>query len=94
MLQTSVKLDRYLSFAGLDCDERASQLLSRVRQHLAGKESHWRDFFETRLSEAKRRGEDDLYLVGSQVNVLRDFFADFQDEDGIELLEALEEECC
>jgi len=94
MLQTSIKIDRYLSFAGLDCDERASQLLDRVRQHLKGKESRWRDFFETRLSEAKRRGEDDLYLVGSQVNVLRDFFAEFQDEEGIQLLEALEEECC
>ncbi|MBK1649589.1 N(2)-fixation sustaining protein CowN [Rhabdochromatium marinum] len=90
-------LDRYISFAGIDCDQRAQQLVARVRQHMASlaEGSQWRDYFATKLAEAERRGHDELYFVGSQVNALRELFALFEDDEwGHELLEALEEECC
>lgn len=94
MTQSAAILDRYLSFEGLDCDERAVQLMQRVRAHLAREHTPWCDYFEARFAVARQRGEDDLYLVGSQVNPLRELFADYDDEEGMELLEALEEECC
>ncbi len=89
-------VDRYVSFDGLDCDQRAQRLVAMVREHIAllGGQSHWYGYFQTKLAEAKHRGHDELFFVGSQVNALRELFATAEDPCGNDLLEALEEECC
>lgn len=96
MTAASQTLDRYISFEGFDCDQRAQQLVGLVRQRIAelGEGSQWSRYFVTKLAEAERRGQDELFFVGSQVNALRELFAQDDDEQGNALLEALEEECC
>ncbi|WP_223296725.1 N(2)-fixation sustaining protein CowN [Thiorhodovibrio frisius] len=89
-------MDRYISFEGIDCDQRAQQLVAMVRHRIAelGEGSQWTGYFVTKLAEAEQRGQDELFFVGSHVNALRELFALDDDEQGNELLEALEEECC
>jgi hypothetical protein len=95
------KIDRYVTFAGMDCDERAEHLMMQIHQRLRelGAQSPWSGYFTTKLAEAEHRGHDALFFVGSQVNALRELFAAIPDAAAcdaaaMELLEALEEECC
>ncbi|WPL17406.1 CO weal-nitrogenase [Thiorhodovibrio winogradskyi] len=96
MIGASQTLDRYISFEGIDCDQRARQLVAMVHQRIAELEegSQWSRYFVTKLIETERRGQDELFFVGSQVNALRELFAQDNNAQANELLEALEEECC
>lgn len=96
MTDANLKIDRYLSFDGLDCDQRARELITLVRQQIAqlGQGSPWADYFATKLAESERRGHDELHFVGSQVNALRELFVLTDHARGNALLEGLEEQCC
>jgi hypothetical protein len=91
-----IKIDRYITFAGMDCDQRAEQLMMQVHQRLRdlGEGSPWSDYFQAKQAESERRGHDALHFIGSQVNALRELFASSPNPADMELLEALEEECC
>lgn len=89
-------LDRYLSFTGMDCDTRARELLTHVQHVIAAPQtpSSWASYFAAKLAEAEHRGQDALYFVGSQINTLRELFAQLDDDAAIAQLEYLEEACC
>ncbi len=89
-------LDRYLSFNGIDCDTRARELVAQVRDLIAEPTAPqaWAAYFVAKLAEAEHRGHDELYFVGSQVNALRELFAQLDDDAALEQLEYLEEACC
>ena len=90
------KIDRYLSFAGIACDDHARRIVLSIRDCIGdtARPSHWQAYFETRLAEAHGRGHDDLYVVGSQVNAIRELFEHYGRAESLELLDWIEDECC
>ena len=96
MQYCSEKTDRYISFDGIACDEHARRIVLSIRDCLGdlARPSPWQAYFETKLSESERRGHDDLYFVGSQVNTIRELFEQHGREEALDLLERVEEECC
>lgn len=88
--------DRYVTFDGIACDEHARHLVRKIRDCIADAAypSQWQTYFAAKLREAERRGHDDLYVVGSQINALRELFAQHGESDALALLERIEDECC
>jgi len=95
-LQPSGQPDRYISFCGIDCDLNARRLMEVLDAHLQepGRGNVFWDYFQK-----KRRGEggpqvDDLFLIHSNINQIREFLEGCDDEAGLALLEQIEVECC
>jgi len=88
--------DRYISFCGIDCDGNANLLLGMLETSIAnGKgDSRWHSYFEQKRAQQKKMNHDNLYFVGSQMNSLYSYFEDCEDQQALELLWRLEQECC
>jgi hypothetical protein len=88
--------DRYISFNGITCDDHAQRIVSALHICIADPAcpTPWQTYFVTKLDEIARRGQDELYFVGSQVNAIRELFTHYNDTDALQLLEQVEEECC
>lgn len=93
---TQQSRDRYVSFQGLDCDQKARQVVDFIEQYVAQPPhpSRWLEYFQMKLANRQALGQDELYFVGSQVNAIRSLFAEYQNEVALTLLEQVEEECC
>jgi hypothetical protein len=98
--QASVGLDRYVSFIGLDCDGKAERFVAALRESL-GDGTHADPFwlyFRAKLDGERGPAHDALYHIHANLNPLRDMLD--RALDGIdhatliELLDALEHECC
>lgn len=90
------KTDRYISFGGIDCDGNARRLMVLLEQQLALPERNnafWEYFNRKRIGEVGPK-MDDLYLIHANINQVREFFETWKDEEALELLQQLEEECC
>jgi N(2)-fixation sustaining protein CowN len=88
--------DRYVSFQGIDCDRKARQLMAYIKQYLE-KPPHpspWVDYFHTKLANQRTLEQDDLYFVGSQINSIHALFEEYRNDEALELLEQVEEDCC
>lgn len=88
--------DRYLSFNGIDCNGNARRVMELIEKHLAESEQDelfWKYFINKRTP---RSGPppDDLFLVHSHINQIRELFESTADEQALALLFLLEEECC
>ncbi|EXJ17228.1 N(2)-fixation sustaining protein CowN [Imhoffiella purpurea] len=96
MQSTAAKVDRYVTFEGIECDDYARQVVVYIRDCLADgdRPSAWQDYFERKLIENAGMGQDELFLVGSQVNYIRELFEHYQHAEGLDLLDKIEEECC
>lgn len=90
------KVDRYITFEGIDCEERVRRIVAHIRSCIGdtAKPSPLHTYFAVKLDEIEGRGQDELYFVGSQVNPLRELFDHHGDAAAIDLLEQIEEECC
>ncbi|TCP59743.1 hypothetical protein EV663_11638 [Rhodovulum bhavnagarense] len=86
--------DRYVSFSGIDCDGRAARLMQMLDAQIAATDSRWVAYFEMKLVQRQRMGNDDLHFIGSQVNTLRAFFEEIDDQAALGLLDDLEQTCC
>jgi len=86
--------DRYVTFMGLDCDGKATKMMGTLAVHMATSQSRWVGYFQQKLEERARMGNDDLHFIGSQINALYAFFEELDDAEGMALLEHLEEHCC
>lgn len=88
--------DRYLTFAGLDCDRNATEIVALIHRHIAdpAKVGPWAAYFTRKFDEQKRMGTDDLFLVGSQINALYALFEACEDQEAIDLVYQVEQECC
>jgi len=90
------KPDRYISFDGIDCDGQARMVMQRIDQHLAIPErrnAFW-EYFLLKRSGAKGPSYDDLYMVHSSINQVRELFEMWGDPEDLLLLQKIEEECC
>lgn len=90
------KPDRYISFEGIDCDGNAARLMQLLDHQLTlpGRHNAFWDYFNKKRAGKTGPQMDDLYLIHGNINQLREFFETWQDEDAMELLQQLEEECC
>ena len=96
MPTAAMKTDRYISFEGIECDDQARHVLACIRDCLeqANRHPHWQPYFERKLVEIARMGQDQLFFVGSQVNYIRELFEHHGHRQGLELLDRIEDECC
>lgn len=86
--------DRYVSFAGIDCDGNAMRLMAMLRAQMAASDSRWVAYFTRKLEEKRRMGNDDLYFIGAQMNMLAAFFEEESCAEARALLWELEQTCC
>jgi len=89
------KADRYLSFNGIDCDGNARLVMGHITQLMdSGHGSAFWDYFMAKRSGGSGPRPDDLFLIHSHLNQVRELFEAAEAVDALALLEQLEEECC
>ncbi|HEY3431882.1 MAG TPA: N(2)-fixation sustaining protein CowN [Rhodocyclaceae bacterium] len=88
--------DRYVSFKDIDCEGNTRQLMEMIEAHLQDPEKNnpfW-EYFMTKRKGGSGPKPDDLFLIHSNINQIREFFESCDDEDALTLLLQIEEECC
>lgn len=90
------ELDRYISFDGIDCDGNARRVMAMIERDLpeAGSSKPFWEYFMAKRTPRSGPTPDDLFLVHSHLNQIREFFEERGDEEALALLFKLEEECC
>ncbi|MBN2905895.1 MAG: N(2)-fixation sustaining protein CowN [Rhodobacteraceae bacterium] len=91
---TQAPLDRYVSFLGMDCDGNADRLMAHLAGRMRDTDTRWTAYFDKKLIEKERMGNDNLYFIGSQMNTLSAFFEEIDDAEAQALLWHLEQNCC
>lgn len=87
--------DRYVSFKGIDCAGNARAIMTRIEHHMThGHGSAFWDYFMNKRNAHSGPKPDDLFLIHSNLNQVRELFEEAEDEEALELLFRLEEECC
>lgn len=88
--------DRYVSFAGIDCDGNARQIMAAIDRQLAlpGHNNKFWEYFNKKRAGGSGPKPDDLFLIHSNINQVRELFETWEDEAAMALLVQLEEECC
>ncbi|HEY4744724.1 MAG TPA: N(2)-fixation sustaining protein CowN [Desulfuromonadaceae bacterium] len=99
---TPTQPDRYVSFIGIDGDGNARRLIVMLRRHIddpARSNRFWEQFRE-KLAKVGRpdanggRDMDELFLIHSYINNIRELFEEYDDVPGLRLLEQIEAESC
>lgn len=91
---TTLSADRYVSFRGIDFDGYCRALIETIERYHAEQgadEPFWAWFLDLRRSDPAKR--DDLLLLSSLVNPLRERFEAHGDAEALLLLERAEEAC-
>lgn len=90
------KTDRYTTFDGIDCDQNARRVMACIERNMAASECDQRfwSYFMGKRTPRSGPAPDDLFLVHSHINQIREFFEECGDTAALELLMRLEEECC
>ena len=95
--------DRYITFQNIDCYENAALVLDAMialfEEKPEAKNSLWLNFMDKipeNYREVWSKGEekDTLYLVCANVFYISDLFEEYDFEQGIEVLDQVELECC
>jgi hypothetical protein len=87
---------RYISFIGLDCDVKAAQLMAFIHHHVgdpAHSNAFW-EYFKKKASGGSGPKPDDLFLIHSNLNQIRELFEQREDNEALMLLDRIETECC
>lgn len=90
------KPNRYVSFKGIDCAGKARRIMELIDGHLAIPERNnrfWAYFVQKREGKIGPKG-DDLFLIHSNVNQVRELFELWNDTEALQLLDQFEEQCC
>ena len=88
--------DRYISFVGLDCNGRARRVmacLDEVLDRLGGGGPFW-DYFQKKRHPPSGPQPDDLLLLHTHLNQVRELFEAHADAQALALLDDLEHTCC
>lgn len=88
--------DRYITFIGLQCDEKADRFIAMLDGHIeAGDgDERWQAYFKQKRTQQIKMEQDNLQFIGSQMNNLYSYMDDCEDESALALLWKLEQECC
>lgn len=95
------KTDRYVTFKGIDGDGNACRVVALLRRYIddpAFANPFW-DKFREKLDMAATgaingRHLDELFLVHSYINNIRELFEDHDDQEALALLHQVELESC
>jgi len=96
------KPDRYVSFIGIEGDKNARDLMVMLRRHIddpSKSNRFWQIFLEklARVGQPDSNGGrclDELFLIHSYINNIRELFEEYGDEEALTLLEKIEAESC
>lgn len=88
--------DRYVSFADIDCDGNARRVMECIERQmiLPGRRNAFWDYFMNKRAGGSGPKPDDLFLIHSNINQVRELFETWHDDEAMRLLVRLEEECC
>ena len=101
-MQQGRKTDRYVTFIGIEGDENSRKLIALLRQHIdhPGKTNRFWEMFKDKLDlvgKPDRNGGrclDELFLIHSYINNIRELFEEYDDQPALELLDQIETESC
>lgn len=101
-MQQAQKPDRYISFNGIEGDKNSRELMAMLRLHIDHPEKSnrfWELFKEklNRVGQPSVNGErclDELFLIHSYINNIRELFEEYDDQPALDLLERIEVESC
>jgi len=101
-MQTENRPDRYVSFAGIEGDRNSLELIAMLRRHIddPDKGNPFWDQFKAKLLRVGQpelnggRCLDELFLIHSYINNLRELFETYDDLPALALLEKIELESC
>ena len=90
------KADRYVSFQGIDCAGHARKIMEMIERIVSveGQGNAFWDYFMKKRAGGSGPKPDDLFLIHSHINEIKDLFESWGDRDAILLLLQVEEECC
>ncbi|ALG68841.1 N(2)-fixation sustaining protein CowN [Beggiatoa leptomitoformis] len=96
MNSAAEQTDRYVSFIGISCDEKADSLINLLEKHVdtGNGDKQWHLYFKQKREQQARMQQDNLHFIGSQMNNLYAYLEQCADEDALKLLWQLEQECC
>jgi hypothetical protein len=102
MKATKEKPDRYVSFIGIKGDENSRVLMGMLRRHIDDPErtnlfwERFKDKLDNVGAPDKTGGRclDELFLIHSYINNIRELFETYDDRDALKLLEQIEVESC
>jgi hypothetical protein len=94
--------DRYVSFVGIEGDRNSRELIAMLRRYIDDplKTNRFWEIFKEKLGMVGQpdlnggRSLDELFLIHSYINNIRDLFELYDDQPALELLEKIEEESC
>ena len=88
--------DRYVSFQDIDCDGNARRVMACIDRHLSipGHSTLFWEYFMKKRAGGSAPRPDDLFLLHSNINQVRELFETWDDDESLQLLVQLEEECC
>ncbi|MBL0224464.1 MAG: N(2)-fixation sustaining protein CowN [Geobacteraceae bacterium] len=101
-MQQGEKTDRYVTFIGIEGDRNSRELMVMLRRHIddpARSNRFWELFKEKldRVGQPGRNGGrclDELFLIHSYINNIRELFEEYDDQPALALLERIEVESC
>lgn len=94
--------DRYVSFVGIEGDKNSRELMTMLRRHIDDPQKSNR-FWEMFTEKLDRVGVmdgnggrclDELFLIHSYINNIRELFEEYDDQAALALLEKIETESC
>jgi len=96
------KPDRYVSFVGIEGDKNARELMRMLRRHIddPAKSNRFWQLFQEKLARVGQpevnggRSLDELFLIHSYINNIRELFEEYEDQEALALLEQIEAESC
>lgn len=101
-MRANDKPDRYVSFIGIEGDANARELMRLLRHHIddPAKCNRFWELFKQKLARVGKpdphggRCLDELFLVHSYINNIRELFEEYDDQPALTLLEQIEAESC
>ena len=101
-MQQETKPDRYISFVGIEGDKNSRELMVMLRGHIDDpqKSNRFWELFREKLDRVGLtdgnggRCLDELFLIHSYINNIRELFEEYDDQPALELLEKIETESC
>ena len=96
------KPDRYVSFVGIEGDKNSRELMVMLRRHIDDpqKTNRFWELFTKKLDRVGLTDDnggrclDELFLIHSYINNIRELFELYDDQPALALLEQIETESC
>lgn len=101
-MQQENKTDRYVSFVGIEGDKNSCELVAMMRRYIDDPQKSnpfWEQFKAklARVGQPEQNGGrclDELFLIHSYINNIRELFEQYEDLPALSLLEKIETESC